>query len=162
MLLRVVDVSLGTLRIMLITRGSRWRSGLVGFFESLIWVIAAGLVLQQLDDPMRMGAFAAGFALGTVMGVSLERMIAFGSVVVNVVSPVDTPRVADALRAEGCRVTVIGGEGRDGDVQVLFTVIPRRSLRRALTVVQDTNPRAFVSLEDARPVRHPAAAAVRK
>ena len=71
--LRLVDVSLGTLRIVFLTRGEAWRAGLIGFLESLVWVFAVTLVLKHLDDPVRMIAFAAGFGAGTFVGMTIER-----------------------------------------------------------------------------------------
>lgn len=160
--LRLVDVSLGTLRIMLLTRGSRWRSGIIGFFESLTWVTAASIVLRDLDDPVRMVAFAFGFAAGTVLGVSLERWLAIGTSVVHAVSPAETATAADALRAAGYRVTVLGGEGRDGEVRMAFTVVPRRRSRQVLDIVHRADPSAFVTIEDVRATPLRGATAVRK
>ncbi len=160
--LRLIDVPLGTLRIMLLTRGSRWRSGLVGFLESLTWVTAATLVLREVDDPVRMVAFATGFGLGTILGVSLERWLAPGTAVVQVVSPVASPEVAPELRSQGFGVTVLNGEGRDGDVRISLSVIPRRQLRQVLQTVRSTNPDAFTTIEDVFMPRWPRASAVRK
>ncbi len=160
--LRLVDVSLGTLRIMLLTRGSRWRSGLIGFFESLTWVTAASIVLRDLDDPVRMVAFATGFAAGTVLGASLERLLAIGTTIVHAVSPGNDAATADALRAAGYRVTVLGGEGRDGEVRMAFTVVPRRRSREVLSIVHRVDPSAFVTIEDVRATPLRAASAVRK
>lgn len=160
--LRLVDVPLGTLRIMLLTRGSRWRSGLVGFFESLTWVTAASIVLRELDDPVRMVAFAAGFGLGTILGVSLERWLAPGTAVVQVMAPIASPEVATAMRAEGFAVTTLNGEGRDGDVRLSLSVVPRRQLRRVLGIVRSINREAFTTIEDVYMPRWPRASAVRK
>jgi uncharacterized protein YebE (UPF0316 family) len=160
--LRLIDVSLGTLRIMLLTRGSRWRSGLIGFFESLTWVTAASIVLRDLNDPVRMVAFAVGFAAGTVLGASLERLLAIGTTVVHAVSPGTTAAAADALRDAGYRVTVLGGEGRDGEIRMAFTVVPRRQARQVLSIVHRSDPAAFVTVEDVRSAPLRAATAVRK
>ena len=160
--LRLVDVSLGTLRIILLTRGSRWRSGAIGFFESLTWVTAASIVLRDLDDPLRMIAFAFGFAAGTVLGASLERVLAIGTAVVHAVSPGTGASTAEALRAAGFRVTVLDGEGRDGEVRMAFTVVPRRRSREVLDIVRRADPGAFVTVEDVRAATRRAAIAVRK
>jgi len=146
--LRLIDVSIGTVRIILLTRGSRWRASIIGFFETLIWVFAVTLVLQQLDDPVRMVAYAVGFGLGTALGATLERMVAVGSVLVQVVAPVGSPSTAQVLRTEGLRVTEINGEGRDGAVRLVITVVPRRKLRDVLRIVERINPAAFVTTED--------------
>jgi uncharacterized protein YebE (UPF0316 family) len=162
--LRVVDVSLGTIRIVLLTRGSRWRAGALGFFESLTWVTAAGLVFNNLDTPPRLLAFAAGFATGTVLGATVERWLAVGRTMLRVVTAVGTPEVAPALRTAGFGVTVINAEGLEGEVRVAFSVIPRRKLPEAFRIVAGVNPDAFVTADstavpDARLLR---AAGVRK
>jgi uncharacterized protein YebE (UPF0316 family) len=145
--LRVIDVSLGTIRIILLTRGSRWRSSGIGFVEVLIWVFAVALVVQDLEDPVKMLAYATGFALGTLLGVTLERWLAIGTVLVQIVAPVDSPSSAGALRERGYLVTDLNGEGRDGGVRINVAVLPRRNLRSALEIVHQVNPAAFVTTE---------------
>jgi uncharacterized protein YebE (UPF0316 family) len=146
--LRLTDVSIGTLRIILLTRGSKWRAAGIGFVETLIWVFAVTIVLRELDDPVRMVAYAAGFGLGTLLGVSLERRLAVGTVLVQVMAPVSSPSSAEALRAEGLRVTELNAQGRDGAVRMIFCVVPRRKLRLVLDTVHRVNPAAFVTTED--------------
>lgn len=144
-LLRVADVSLGTIRIILLARGSRWRASAIGFFESLIWVVAFAIVIQDLDEPARMVAYATGYGLGTLVGATVERKLAIGMVVVQIVAPVDTPSSAPVLRELGFGVTELNGEGRDGTVRVVVSVLPRRRLDRVLRTVEEVNPAAFVT-----------------
>jgi uncharacterized protein YebE (UPF0316 family) len=146
--LRLVDVSLATLRIVLLSRGSRWRAGLIGFFESLVWVSAAALVLANLDNRIQLVAFAFGFAAGTVVGVTIERWLALGKSILRIVVPVDSPPIAPDLRDAGFGATVLNAEGMRGEVRVVFTVLSRRQARKALSIVHGINPDAFVTLED--------------
>lgn len=151
--LRICDVSLGTLRIGFLVRGKRRLAGTFGFFESLVWLIAAAQVLNNLDSPFKFIAYAAGYAAGTVLGVSIERWLAMGDTLMRVVSPVDSPAVDDALREAGFYVTVVNARGRDGDVRLAFTVLPRRRMTEALQVVEKGNPSAFVTFEATTPIR---------
>jgi len=146
--MRVADVSLGAIRIVMLVRGRKWIAGILGFFESLVWVLAAGLVLTNLGSPLRIMAFAAGFAVGTVLGGTVEGWIAMGQSVLRVITPMNTPEVAPALRAAGFGVTVLNAEGRNGEVQLAFTVVPRRRNSEVLTIIHKHNPDAFVTLED--------------
>jgi len=148
--LRLIDVSLGTVRIVVLTRGHALRAGAIGFVESLIWVIAVSQVLRNLDDPVRMLGFAAGFGAGTVVGVLVERWLAMGTALVRIVAPVSTPAAAIPLREAGFGVTVLNGEGLQGDVRISFTVVPRRRLRQVMTLVNQANPEAFVTIEQVR------------
>lgn len=145
--LRLVDVSIGAIRIVMVVRGERWIAGLLGFFESLTWAIAAGLVFSNLDSPVRLVAFAAGFGAGTVLGSTAERKIALGKSVMRVITPFDAPEVAPALRDAGFGVTVVNAEGKEGDVRLAFTVIPRRRTPEVLSIVRAINPNAFVTVE---------------
>ena len=148
--MRIVDVSVGTVRIVMIMRSRLAVATVLGFFESLLWVTAAALVFANLDSPLRVVAFAGGFATGTLMGGLVERWVAMGSCMIRVVAPVDTPSVARALRSEGFGVTVVNAEGRDGEVRITFTVVPRRRAKAALTIIKEINPSAFITVEDVK------------
>lgn len=145
--MRIADVSLGTLRIGFLVRGKRRLAGLFGFFESLIWLFAAAQVLSNLDSVWQFIAYAAGYAAGTMMGVSIERWLAMGTSLMRVVATVDTPDTAPALRDAGYYVTELNAKGRDGDVRVSFTVLPRRREQAAIKLISEINPTAFVTFE---------------
>jgi len=150
MAMRVVDVSIGTVRIVMIMRSRLAIAAVLGFFESLLWVTAAALVFANLDSPVRVVAFAAGFATGTLMGGLVEQWVAMGTCLIRVMAPVESPSVAHALRSEGFGVTVVNAEGRDGEVRVTFTVLPRRRVKAAMAIVDEINPGAFVTVEDVK------------
>ncbi|MDP2623954.1 MAG: DUF5698 domain-containing protein [Actinomycetota bacterium] len=164
-LLRIGDVSIASVRIVTLMRGRIGLAALLGFFEALFWVSAAAIVFSNLDNPVRIVAFAGGFAAGTLLGGHIERWLAMGTALIRIVAPVETPSVANALRSNGFPVTVVNAEGRDGEVRVTFLVLPRRRTKTALGIVQDTNPAAFVTVEDIRiaeVARRQGAGAVRK
>lgn len=151
--LRIADVSIGTLRIGFLVRGRPRIAGLLSFFESLVWLVAAAQVLTNLNSPVQFVAYAAGYATGTMLGVNIERWIAVGDVMMRIVAPVGSPSAAGALREAGFVVTEMNAEGRDGQVRVSFSVLPRRKVGVVLKVVEKANPQAFVSFEPTTPVR---------
>jgi uncharacterized protein YebE (UPF0316 family) len=151
--LRIADVTLGTLRIAVLVRGRSNLAGVLSFFESLVWLVAAAQVLTNLDQPLHFVAYAGGYGAGTMLGVHLERWLAIGDVLLRIVAPVATPRTALALRQAGYIVTEMNAEGRDGQVRVSFVVLPRRRIRQALKLIGETNPDAFASVEPATPLR---------
>lgn len=146
--LRAVDVGMATVRIVLLSRGRRGAAAIIGFFECLIWVVAVSRVLTGLDDPLRMVAFAAGFAAGTYFGSMVEEWLAIGQTLIRVITRSDDPSVAPAIRARGFGATVLNGDGRDGDVRVMFTVIPRKRVDEVLEVVNEVAPDAYLTIED--------------
>lgn len=145
--LRLIDVSIGALRIQYLVRGQRLIAGTLGFFESLTWVVAAGIVLSNLDQWYKVAAYAGGYGLGTALGGTLDAWIASGQVFLRVMAPSDSPPVAEQLRQLGFGVTVLNGEGRQGDVRLTLLAIPRRRQPEALRVIQQLNPKAFVTIE---------------
>jgi uncharacterized protein YebE (UPF0316 family) len=151
--LRILDVSIGTLRITYLVRGQRSIAGGLSFFESLVWLTAAAQVITSLDAPIKFVAYAAGYATGTVLGVSIERWIAAGNTLLRVVTPVSSAAVDVPLRDAGFYVTSLNAQGRDGDVRVLFTVLPRRKVPDALRIVRSAAPNAYVTLEATTPAR---------
>ncbi len=146
--MRVIDVSINTVRIVVMMRGQIRLAALLGFFESLFWITAASLVFANLGNPIRAVAFAAGFATGVLVGGFVERRIAMGTAFVRVVAPLDSLQVAPRLREEGFPVTVVNAHGRDGEVRLSFLVTPRKQVTRALTIVREVNPEAFVTVEE--------------
>ncbi|MFV1960458.1 MAG: DUF5698 domain-containing protein [Acidimicrobiia bacterium] len=146
-LLRLISVGMSTVRIVLLGRGRRGPATLLGFVESLIWVLVVARVLDGLDDPLRMVAFAAGFAAGTYAGSTVEEWLALGQSMVRVIAPVESTPVADRLRKEEVGVTVINGDGRDGEVRVTFCVVPRKKVSNILRLIRETNPEAYVTVD---------------
>lgn len=145
--LRTIDVGIGTVRIVLLGRGKRGTAAALGFAESLIWVIAVSRVLDGLDDPLRMVAFAAGFAAGTYAGSLVEEWLAIGQSLVRVVAPVETDQVAPLLRGQGFGATVFNGDGLDGEVRLTLSVVPRKRVAEVTRLVHEANPEAFVTVE---------------
>jgi uncharacterized protein YebE (UPF0316 family) len=152
--MRICDVSLATVRMLLIMRNAKVWAPLIGFFEVLIWLLAAGTAIQHLDSPWHLLGYAAGFAAGNLVGLWLEERLAFGYASVQVFSPVQGSELAAALRAFGHGVTELRGTGRDGPVDVLLAVMKRRDLPTVRELVNDLAPRSFVSVEEPTAIQH--------
>lgn len=152
-LARLCDVSLATVRIILVSRGMRQVAPFIGFFEVLIWLVALSQVMQHLDRPINYVAYAGGFAGGTWMGMVLEGKIALGLVAVRIITPEDATDLIDRLRGESFGVTSFAARGIAGNVRLILTVIPRRELGRVRQIVEATHPKAFLSISDVRSAR---------
>lgn len=152
-LLRVGDVSLGTLRVRLITRGSRVLAPLISFVEILIWALAAGAALQNLSSPFHLVGYAGGFAVGTAIGVWLEEKLALGLSTVQAICRDSGNEVADGLRAKGLGVTEVRGEGREGSVDIISTVVRRRNAPEVIDAIERMDPDSFITVYDDTHVR---------
>jgi uncharacterized protein YebE (UPF0316 family) len=147
-LLRITDVSIGTIRTIYSVRGHRVIATALGFVESLIWIYAISqLVATVRDNPWNMISWAIGFAVGTYTGITIEKWIASGSILVRVISPKHAIRMRAKLLDEGYGVTALPGIGRDGEVMVMFAVAARRRSDEILRHIQEIDPDAFITVE---------------
>ncbi|GEM_PF-95996 len=144
---RIVDVSIGTTRMILVINGHRFIAAVLGFFEVIVWVLAVGGVIAFLSDPVALIAYGLGFAVGTLVGMTIEEKIALGFRMIRVVNRDPSNQLAAKLREKDYRVTQVAGQGRDGAVEVVFLGVKRRCLRKALAEVEAIAPEAFVTIE---------------
>jgi uncharacterized protein YebE (UPF0316 family) len=146
--LRVVDVSMGTMRVLTVVRGARSLAALISFFEILIWVVAAGAVIQNLSSPLHAVGYAGGFAAGTAVGMWLEGKLALGVCSVRVFSTHSQQALVETLREQGYGVTEQEGKGREGPVAILHAVVRRRDVRDVTRTVEKYDPDAFVTIQN--------------
>jgi len=147
---RIIDVTLGTIRIIYIARGMKYLAPLFGFFEILIWLVAIGQIMRNLTNPLYYIAYAVGFTLGNFVGILVEERLAIGNAVIRIITQKDSDSLIDRLRAEGYGVTVLNALGSTGMVKVIFTIVKRKDLDEVIAHVREFNPRAFFSVEDVR------------
>ena len=148
--IRVADVSMGTLRIIFISRGIRYFAAILGFVEVLIWLFAISQIMQNLNSPIHYIAYAAGFGMGNFVGISIERKLSLGSRTVRIVTRKDATDLVRSLREEGYGVTSVDGEGSSGPVKLIFTIVKRHQVGEVLEIVRKFNPNAFFTVEDIR------------
>jgi uncharacterized protein YebE (UPF0316 family) len=151
--LRIVDVSLDTMRVLSAVRGARWVAGGLGFFQALIWLVVVGNAIKYLDSIWHVFGYAAGFGAGTLVGISIENALAYGLATVRVVSRDGGVEIAQALRQRGYGVTEFGGHGRDGRVEIINSVVQRQDLDEVIRIVDEWDPGAFVTVEEPKFLR---------
>lgn len=161
-LARVCDVSLGTFRVLVGFRGYRALATLIGFLESVIWLLAASQVIGRLDQWYLIVAYAAGFAAGNYVGITFERMLAMGRELVRVISYRKDVALGPALREHGYRVVELDGYRRDRDpVQVAYIVVPRRETNALLARIDLIDPEAIYTVTDVKSCREEGETTVR-
>lgn len=150
--LRIFDVSLATLRMLLTVRGRRLLVPLIGFFEVLVWLFAAGSAIQYLGSPLHAIGYAGGFAAGTTVGLWIEERLALGLARIQAFSVHSGVELAEAVRGEGFGVTEFLGQGREGNVELVSTVVRRAEVPRILELIDQWDPDAFVTVDEPRAV----------
>lgn len=150
--LRVTDVSMGTVRTMMVMRGMRKLAALIGFVEVTIWVVAISRVLGHLDSVWNVLGYSGGFATGTLLGMWIESKLAFGHVHVHVVSTKKGIELAQKIREAGFGATQLRAEGQSGMVYLTQVTAPRKRVDEIIRVVNEVDATAFVTVEEARRV----------
>ncbi len=150
---RVLEMTLDTLRVLFILRGRRAIAWFIGFGQSLLFVVAITTVLQNLDNVASILGYAGGFATGVVVGMFIEERLAIGYTHIRVISSRRGAAVAERLRDEGYAVTEVPARGRDGAVTLLSCNVIRRQVDRMMKSINEIDPAAFITAEEVRPVR---------
>lgn len=151
-LARICDVTIGTIRIIFVSKEQKIWASLFGFFEVLIWLVVIGQVMQNLDNVFCYIAYAAGFACGNYIGITIEGKLAMGLLIVRVFTTNGETKLIDSLRASGFGVTNIPAQGGSGPVNVVYTIIKRSCLQQVVGIIKHFNPKAFYSIEEVRSV----------
>jgi uncharacterized protein YebE (UPF0316 family) len=152
-LLRVSDMTLDTLRVLMVMRGKKGIAWVLGFFQSAIFILAISSVLTNLGNPLNVICYAAGFATGNVVGMWIEERLAIGHVSITIVSSRRGAAIADHLREKGFGVTEIPARGKDGMVSLLSCSVMRKNVDDVRKLANEVDPEAFITAEDVRPVR---------
>jgi len=150
---RIIDVSLGTLRIIFISRGLRKLAPLLWFVEVFILIVVVSQITRQASNLAAYLGYAAGFAAGNYMGMLIEARLAIGTLVVRTILSKGGEQVAAWLHAACYGVTIVAGQGSNGPVQLIYTVIQRKDLVEVTGLIHQANPKAFLTVEEARAVQ---------
>ena len=151
--LRITDMSLDTLRMLFVMRGRKALVWILGFLQSAVFVIAITKVMSDLNNPLMVLGYAAGFATGNLIGMIVEERLAIGHIHLEIISQRHGVKLAKTLREAGYGVTEISARGKDGTVRILSASVLRKDLARARKIVHAVDEEAFMTSEDIRPIR---------
>lgn len=151
-LARICDVTIGTIRIIIVSKGKKHLASCLGFFEVLIWIIAISQIMQHLNNFACYIGYASGFAMGNFIGITVEEKLAMGTLVVKIFANGYAEKLVNSLKESGCGVTCLEGHGTTGPVHVVQTVIKRCLLPDVERIIKEYNPNTFYEIEEVRAV----------
>ncbi len=152
-LARIFDVTIGTIRILFVSRGNKVWAPVLGFFEVVVWLLAIGQIMQNLTNWVCYIAYGGGFAMGNLIGISIEEKMAFGRLIVRIIVDTNADKLIKRLRSKGFGVTSMEARGGKGRVKVVYLVIERSDLEKVTGIVEHVNPEAFYTVVDTRMVK---------
>jgi len=151
-LARICDVSIGTIRIIFVSKGNKNIAPILGFFEVLIWITAISKIMQNLDNYINYIAYAAGFATGNFVGMIIEEKLAMGIQMIRVITHLNGPDLVKSLNSSGYGATSVEAFGAKEKVHLIYTIVQRNELSRVLEIIDHFNPKSFYTIEDVRVV----------
>ena len=147
---RICDVTLGTLRIIFVSKGEKKKAPVVGFFEVFIWVIVISQIFSNANDIVAYLSYAGGYAAGNFVGIMVENKIAIGFLLFRIYTKKDGAELTRLLNDNGFGSTCLKGEGAISEVSVIETVVSRKSEKKVVRLVNLFDPDAFYLVEDVR------------
>jgi len=147
---RICDVSIGTVRYILISRGFKKIAPIFGFFEVIVWLLAIGQVMKNITNPMCYIAYGGGFAAGTYIGMEIEERMRLGLSIIRLISAKPAENFIARLRQYGFGVTNFTASGARGEVTIIYMVVKRSKTPQLITLIRDFNPDAFFTIEDVK------------
>jgi len=151
-LARICDVSIGTIRIIFVSKGKKYVAPILGFFEVLIWITAVSKIMQNLDNYVNYIAYAAGFATGNFVGMIIEEKLAMGIQMIRVFSYNNGLELVNLLNNKGFGATTVEAHGVKEKVYLIYTIVKRNELKNVLDLIDNFNPKAFYTIEDVKAV----------
>lgn len=146
--LRLIDVSMGTVRILMAVRGRRLLAGLIGFLEVTIFLVAISQVVTNIGNWWNVIGYAGGFALGQIIGITIDKKIAIGLAEVNIVSMGMGTQIAEALRGDGYGATEFLGAGHSSIVDMVRTVVRRKEVPSVVARATTLDDKAFITVQE--------------
>ncbi len=147
---RIIDVTIGTIKIIFISRGYKIVAPFLAFAEIMVWLVAIRQIMINLDNPICFLGYALGFACGTFSGLKIEEKLAAGILMVRIITKTKAKKLPAVLKEHGYAYTNIEARGSYGKVNIIFSVIKRRCLKEFIKLIKETNPQSFYSVEDVR------------
>lgn len=149
---RIADQTIGTLRLIFVSKGFKFLAPFIGFFESIIWLLAISQIMQHVDNIVCFIAYGLGFALGNYVGISLEEKLSIGKVIIRIIPKYDVSDLTKYMTENGYGHTRLMAEGKSGPVNVIISIIERKDLKELIAVINRFNPNAFYTVEDVKSV----------
>ncbi|MGC8865925.1 MAG: DUF2179 domain-containing protein [Bacteroidales bacterium] len=149
---RISDQSIGTLRLIFISKGYKNLAPFIGFFEVIIWILAIRQIFQHLDNWVCYIAYGAGFATGNYIGILLDERLSLGNVLIRVIPRFDTTNLIKDLSDHGFGITVMDADGKNGPVKIILTIIQRKEIPAVVEIINKHNPNAFYTIEEVKAV----------
>jgi uncharacterized protein YebE (UPF0316 family) len=146
--LRIVDVSIGTVRTISVVQGRARFAVVLGFFEVMVWIVAVAQVVTRIDtEPLLAPFYAGGYATGIAVGMLIERRLSSGRYVVRILSHTRAAEIAVAIGDRGRVLGTFPGTTPAGPASLVFVSALGRRVPEIVRVARAADPDLFYTVE---------------
>jgi len=151
---KIIEVSIATTRIILMTKGKRLLSSLMSVVEVTIWILLMSSVVTNIrSDPLRIVVYVLGCAIGIYIGSSIENLLALGHSTIHIIADNDEGKnLAEMFRVKGFGVTTLPAQGQDEFKRVLLLHVMRKRLKDATRIISEVCPSAIITVNESNTV----------
>ncbi len=152
---KVVEVAIMTIRTVLVAKGEKKLGTVLAFFEIILWIMLVSKVIGNLsNDPYSGLAYALGFTAGTYVGSTLENLFGIGTSQLQIIVSVDkAEEMCEKIYNKGFAYTKVDAMGRVQDRTIIYTLLPRSSVRKVLKDLRTVSEDALMSVHEIKPIR---------
>lgn len=153
-LLKIVEVSIATVRIIMITKGEKTIGSIIAFFEISLWLFLVTNVLQNIqDDPWKALMYILGFSVGQFVGSTIENKLSIGTVRVEaIVLREHEKELVKYLREKQYAVTVLEAQGMNFPRSLLLFFVDRKKLKGLISEIKISQPNVVLAVDDIKPI----------
>lgn len=153
-LVKVLEVTLGTVRLVLITKGEKVKGAILGVVEAFIWLALVSTVLDNVtEDPIKAILYGVGFGVGNFLGSLLEEKLALGTSRIEIIVLQEhEAELTATLRAAGFAVTVMEGHGKDYARKILISIVKRKQVKQYVEIAKKNQKNAVITVSESKPV----------
>lgn len=152
---KIIEVTLVTIRIVLVNRGEKIKGSIIAFFEVIMWLLIINSVLETLsEDIIKFMLYAIAYSAGNYLGVYIEEKLAIGLSSIQVIMPINTAdNACKLLRENHFGVTAIAGEGAKEKKDILVIHLKRRRINEAIKLIHNNVDNAVITINDVKAIR---------
>ena len=151
-LARICDQSIGTVRLIFVSKGFKFLAPLLGFFEVIIWLAAIGQIMKHLDNIVCYVAYGGGFSMGNYIGIYLEEKLSIGTVILRIIPRNEATELIAYMKEKNFGITMVDAEGSMGKVKMIFSIVKRSDAKNVIGIINELSPEAFYSIEEVKSV----------
>jgi len=152
-LARICDQTIGTLRLIFVSKGLKRIVPFLAFFEAMIWLIAISQILGHLENIVTFMAYGLGYAMGNYVGMLIEERLSIGSVIIRIFSKEHISEFIKVLQKHNYGYTIINAEGSTGELKIIFSIINRKYLPHLMEQINTIDSNTFYTIEEVKSVK---------